>query len=133
MEIETSGGSHVGERGEFVKEQDQACSLAEVRCGCASVEEPSGLGEELIREGRAIEWQRTRHEMTPRATGRMVFSDDTPIIGRLQRSVTLPLIVRWTTKTHVPFYVFLLLPRTNDFAAQAHFSLHDPIKMGHRG
>ena len=62
-----------------------------------SVEEPSGLGEELIREGRAIEWQRARHETTPRATGRMVFSDDAPMIGRLQGSVTLPLIVNGFT------------------------------------
>jgi hypothetical protein len=30
MEIETSGGNHIGDGGEFVKEQDQACSLAEV-------------------------------------------------------------------------------------------------------
>jgi hypothetical protein len=30
MEIETSSGSHVGDGGEFVKEQDQACSLPEV-------------------------------------------------------------------------------------------------------
>jgi hypothetical protein len=62
------------------------------------VEEASGLGEELIRESRAIEWQRTRHETTPRAIGRMAFSDGIPIIGQLSRSVTLPLIVKWTTK-----------------------------------
>src|SRR3954451_2380567 len=30
MEIETSGGSHIGDGGEFVEEQDQACSLPEV-------------------------------------------------------------------------------------------------------
>jgi len=30
MEIETSGGGHLGEGGEFVKEQDQAGSLPEV-------------------------------------------------------------------------------------------------------
>jgi hypothetical protein len=78
MEIETSGGSPVGESGEFVKEQDQACSLAEVRRGRASVEEGSGLGEELIREGGAMKWQRTRHETTPRATGRMVLATTLP-------------------------------------------------------
>jgi hypothetical protein len=97
MEIKTSRGGHVGKRGEFVKEQDQACTLAEVRrCG-ASVEEASGLGEELVREGRAMKGGRARHETTPRAIGQMVFSDDTPSIGRLQRSVTLPLFVKWTT------------------------------------
>jgi hypothetical protein len=97
MKIETSSGCHVGKRGGFVKEQDQACALPEVRrCG-ASVEEASGLGEELLREGRAMDWRRARHENTPRAIGRMVFSDDTPSIGRLQGSVTLPLFVKWTT------------------------------------
>jgi hypothetical protein len=30
MEIETSGGSRVGDGGEFVEEQDQACSLPEL-------------------------------------------------------------------------------------------------------
>src|SRR3954454_1396203 len=30
MKIKTSRGSHVGKRGGFVKEQDQACALAEV-------------------------------------------------------------------------------------------------------
>jgi hypothetical protein len=81
MEIETSGGSHVGESGEFVKEQDQACSLAEVRRGRASVEEASGLGEELIREDGAMKWRRARHETTPRAIGHKVFSNDAPSIA----------------------------------------------------
>jgi hypothetical protein len=78
MKIKTSRGGHVGERGEFVKEQDQACTLAEVRCRGSSVEEASCFGEELIREGRAMKWQRAGHETTPRAIGWMVFSDDTP-------------------------------------------------------
>jgi hypothetical protein len=59
MEIKTSSGSHVGKRGGFVEEQDQACTLPEVRgCG-ASVKEASGLGEELIGEGRAMKGRRT--------------------------------------------------------------------------
>jgi hypothetical protein len=98
MEIETSRRSHVGNRGEFVKEQDQAGALPEVRrCG-ASLEEASGLGEELIREGRAMKWRRAWHETAPEAIGRVVFSEDTPSIGRPQESGTPPLIVKWTTK-----------------------------------
>ena len=97
MKIKTSRGGHVGERGGFVEEQDQACTLPEVRrCG-ARVEEASGLGEELIREGRAMKWGRAGHETTPRAIGQKVFSDDTPSIGRPRRSVTLPVFVKWTT------------------------------------
>ena len=83
MEIETSGGSHVGNCGRFVKEQDQACTLPEVRRRGSSVEEASCFGEELIREGRAIKWGRARHETSPGAIGQKVFSDDTPSIGRL--------------------------------------------------
>jgi hypothetical protein len=90
MKIKTSSGRHVGERGEFVEEQDQACTLPEVRrCG-ARVEEASSLGEELIREGGAMKRRRARHETTPRAIGRRVFSDDTPSIGRLQTLLTQP-------------------------------------------
>src|SRR5258708_1108106 len=37
MKIETSGGSHVGKRGGFVKEQDQACTLPEESRGGASL------------------------------------------------------------------------------------------------
>src|SRR4051812_19262861 len=93
-----SGGSHVGERGGFVKEQDQAGTLPEVRCCGASVEEASGFGEELLREGRARKGGRAGHETTPGAIDGMVFRDDPPSIGRLQESVTLPLFVKWTTK-----------------------------------
>jgi hypothetical protein len=97
MKIKTSSGGHVGERGEFVDEQDQTCPLPEVRRGGASVEEAASLSEELLREGRAMKWRRARHETTPGAIGRRFLSDDTPNIGRLQRSVTLPLFVKWTT------------------------------------
>ena len=86
MEIETSGGSHVGDGGEFVKEQDQACSLPEVRRRGASVEEASGLGEELSREDRAMQRQRTRHETTPGRTGQMVFGNQTSSIAITSRS-----------------------------------------------
>src|SRR5580704_8399055 len=37
-----------------------------------------------------------RHETIPGAVGQMVFSDDTPSIGRLQSSVILPLFAKWT-------------------------------------
>src|SRR4051812_35611936 len=92
MKVKTSRGGHVGERGGFVEEQDQACTLPEVRrCG-ARVEEASRLGEELIREGRAMKRRRARHETTPGAIGRRVFSDDTPSIGRLQR-LLIPTVI----------------------------------------
>jgi hypothetical protein len=56
MKVDPGSGFHVGNRGEFVEEQDQAGSLPEVRrCG-ASPEEASGLVEELIGEGRAMKW-----------------------------------------------------------------------------
>jgi hypothetical protein len=97
MKVEMSRGSHVGEGGRFVKEQDQAGTLPEVRrCG-AGVEETPCFGEELIREGRAMKWGRTGHETTPRAIDGLVFGDNPPSIGRLQESVTLPLFVKWTT------------------------------------
>src|SRR3954465_6984175 len=47
MEVETSGGSHVGERWGFVEEQDQSCTLPQMRRRGSSVEEASSLGEEL--------------------------------------------------------------------------------------
>jgi hypothetical protein len=98
MKIKPSCGCYVGKRGGFVKEQDQARTLPEVRrCG-ARVEEASGLGEKLIREDRAMKWRRARHETIPGAVGQMIFSDDTPSIGRLQSSVTLPLFAKWTTQ-----------------------------------
>jgi hypothetical protein len=56
MEIETSGGSHVGNRGRLVKQQDEAGTLPEVRCCGASVEEAAGLGEEPLRESGAMKW-----------------------------------------------------------------------------
>ena len=80
-----------------MKEQDQACTLPEVRCCGSSVDEASCFGEEPIREGRAMKWERAGHETTPRAIGQKVFRDDTPSIGRPRRSVTLPLFVKWTT------------------------------------
>jgi hypothetical protein len=97
MKVKAGRGRHVGNRGGFVKEQDQACPLSEVRGRGASVEEATGFGEELVREGRVIKWRRARHETTPRVIGRMGFGEDTPSTGRLQESGTLALIVKWTT------------------------------------
>jgi len=86
MKIETSSGCHVGKGGGFVKEQDQACTLPEVSRGGASLEEASGLGEELNREGRAMKWRRARHETTPKTCGQRVFSDETPSIAAASTS-----------------------------------------------
>ena len=76
MKIEMSGGRRVGNRRGFVKEQDQTCTLPEVRRRGAGEADAPGLGKELIWEGRAMTRSRARHVTTPRAIGRMVFSDD---------------------------------------------------------
>jgi hypothetical protein len=81
MKIKMSGGRHVGKRRGFVKEQDQTCTLPEVRRRGASEADAPGLGEELIWEGRAMTRWRARHVTTPRAIDRMVFSDDPPSIA----------------------------------------------------
>ena len=98
MEIEPAGGFHVGNRGKFEEEQDQAGALPEVRRCCTGAEEASGLGEEFVREGRPMKWQRAGHETTPRAAGLACFSDDALIIGRQKLSVTRALFVKRTTK-----------------------------------
>jgi hypothetical protein len=65
MEIKPSGEGDVGERREFLEEQDQASPLPEVRrCG-ASVGETSSLGEELVRKDGAMKRRRAGHETTP--------------------------------------------------------------------
>jgi hypothetical protein len=97
MEIKTSRGFHVGKCGGFVKEQDQACTLPEVRCRGTSAEETAGLGEELIGKGWAMKWRWAGHETTPGAISGMVFSDDIPSISRLNWTATLSLFVKWTT------------------------------------
>jgi hypothetical protein len=76
MKVDPGSGFHVGKQGEFVKKQDQAGALPEVRRRGASPEEASGLGEELIGEGGAMKWRRARHETAPRATGKLFFSGD---------------------------------------------------------
>jgi hypothetical protein len=81
MEIELNGGRHVGKRGGFVEEQDQTCTSPEVRRRGASEADAPGLGEELIREGRAMMRWGARQMTAPRANGRIVFSDDPPIIA----------------------------------------------------
>ena len=81
----------------FVQEQDQAGALPEVRRGRASRDESSGLGEELVGEGRAMEWGRARHETAPRATGQFVFSDDALTLSPPRSSATLQLFAEWTT------------------------------------
>ena len=86
MEIKTRPGSRVGKGWGFLKEQDQASALPEVRRGGASENEPAGLGEELSREGRAMQRQRTRHERTPRRAGQMVFGNQTSSIAIASRS-----------------------------------------------
>ena len=97
VEVEASSGFHVGKRGEFVEQQDQAGALPEVGGGGASADEASGLGQELLGEGRAMMWQRPRHETAPGATGQLISGDDACIIGLTRSSVTLQLFVKRTT------------------------------------
>ena len=54
MKAQSSSGCHVGKRGEFVQEQDELGALPKRGRGRSSGRESSGLGEELIGEGRAI-------------------------------------------------------------------------------
>jgi hypothetical protein len=68
MKIKPSGEGDVGERGGFLKEQDQASPLPEMRRRGASVGEASSLGEELVRKGGAMKRQRAGHETTPRGS-----------------------------------------------------------------
>ena len=68
VKVDPSSGCHVGKRGMFVQKQDQASALAEIGRSGSSCRDSLGLGEELIREGRAIEWNRARHETAPRTT-----------------------------------------------------------------
>ena len=97
MEVEASSGGGVGKRRQFVEQQGQAGALPEVGRGGASADEVSGLGEELLGEGRAMTWRRPRHERTPGATGQSIVGDDTCIIGPTQSSGTLQLFVKRTT------------------------------------
>ena len=81
MKVDPGSGFHVGNRGKFVEEQDQAGTLSEVRrCG-ASEEEALGLGEELIGEGRAMKWEKARHETAPRTTGQLFSVDPLTVEG----------------------------------------------------
>jgi hypothetical protein len=98
VEAEASSGLHVGKRGEFVEQQDQVGALPKVGRSGTRAGAASGLGEESLGEGRAMLWQRPRHETAPGATGQLISGDDTGIIGPTQRSVTLQLFVKRTTK-----------------------------------
>jgi hypothetical protein len=80
MQVEASSGGHIGERRGFVEEQDQVGALPEVRRGLASAGEASGLGEELVREGRAMKRRGAGHETTPRGIGWRDLRDDIPSI-----------------------------------------------------
>jgi hypothetical protein len=80
MQVEASGGGHIGERRGSVEERDQMGALSEVRCRRAGAAEASGLAEKLVREGRAMTRRRAGHEPTPRGMGRRDLSDDIPSI-----------------------------------------------------
>jgi predicted Zn-ribbon and HTH transcriptional regulator len=86
MEIEAGRGCRVGKGGVFVKEQDQASTLSEVRRRGASEKEPPDLGEELSREARVMKRRRARHETTPKTCGQRVFRDETPSIAAASTS-----------------------------------------------
>lgn len=81
MEIEANGGGRIGQVGGFVKEQDQARALPEVRRRGAGEDESPGLGEELLGEVRVMEGRRARHETTPGAIDAVLFSDEAPSIA----------------------------------------------------
>ena len=97
MEVEASGGFHIGKDRAVVQEQGQASALPEVRRGGAGTDEASGLGEELFGEVRTMTWRGPRHETAPWATGQLIVSDDTCILRSTQGSVTLQLFVKRTT------------------------------------
>ena len=80
MQVETSGGRRIGERRVLVEEQDQMGALPEVRGRRASAGESPGSGEELLREGRAMERRRAGHETIPRGMGQVEFSASIPSI-----------------------------------------------------
>jgi hypothetical protein len=86
VEIEPSGGGRMGEGGGFVKEQDQARALPEVRRRGASEDESPGLGEELIGEVRMMEGRRAWHETTPGAIDAVFFSDEAPNIAAASKN-----------------------------------------------
>src|SRR5262249_50216904 len=62
MQIQPGGGRRIGERRVLMEEQDQMSALPEVRRRRASAGESPGLGEEPLREGRAMDRRRAGHE-----------------------------------------------------------------------
>ena len=97
MKVDPGSGCHVGKRGMFVQKQDQVSALAEIGRGGSSCRDSLGLGEELIREGRAIEWNRARHETAPRTTDEAVHCDTALTLSPPRNSATLQLFGEWTT------------------------------------
>jgi len=97
VEVEASGGFHIGKDRVVAQEQGQASALPEVSRGGAGTDEASGLSEELFGEVRTMTWRGPRHETAPRATGLLIFSDDTCILRSTQGSVTLQLFVKRTS------------------------------------
>src|SRR5262249_52431500 len=98
VKIDHRSGLDVGERGGLVQEQDQAGGLPQVGRGRASPRGASGLGEELIGEGRAIMRGRPGHEAAPGATGLFVSGDDALTLSLPRLLATLQLFAEWTTK-----------------------------------
>src|SRR5262249_45226750 len=98
VKIDHRSGLDVGERGGLVQEQDQPGALPQVGRGRASRCESSGLGEELIGEGRAIMRGRPGHETAPGATGLFVSGDDALTLSLPRLLATLQLFAEWTTK-----------------------------------
>jgi hypothetical protein len=97
VQVEASSGCHVGKRGSLMQEQDQVGALPEVGRSGASRRKSSRLGEELVGEGRVKARERPRHETAPRATGRLLASDDALTIPLPRNSATLQLFAEWTT------------------------------------
>jgi hypothetical protein len=80
MQVQPGGGRRIGERRVLMEQQDQVGPLPEVRRRRASAGESPGLGEELLREGRAMDRRRAGHERTPPAMDRIEFSASLPSI-----------------------------------------------------
>jgi hypothetical protein len=75
MQVDAGGGFGVGERGMLVQEHDEVGALAQMGRRRASRDEPPGLSEEVIGEGRAIARGRARHETAPEVIGQVADCD----------------------------------------------------------
>jgi hypothetical protein len=97
VQIDARRNGHVGKRREFVQQQDEVGTLPEMGRSGASADETLRLSEELIGKGRAIAWERSRHEKAPGATRRLFFREHPLTLPVPRISATLQLIAKRTT------------------------------------